>query len=177
MHPDLERGGGHKFMSYFFAKICVMTQHPELQVWKKQGIEYALESVAKEQKNNVNSLEDTTDDDDFFGLNQFESIKQKEGEYDLSQIREFLETLSVNVVFDCSFIKCEEAPAYPAYCPCHQVYKVWNRLTGMDKIIDPSDVCVPTKGKPMYSRGGMGLKSHITKKKTIAYEASRRLLY
>ena len=60
----------------------------------------------------------------------------------------------MNIVFDC-FIKNEEDQHYHAYCPCHEVYKEWNKLTSLDNIIDVRDICVPATGK-MYSKGGQG---------------------
>ena len=75
---------------------------------EKEGIEYALEAVTTHQKKNVNTLDDSTDDESFLGIDQYKHIEQKPGEYELTQIKEFLDALSVNIVFDCSFIKIEE---------------------------------------------------------------------
>ena len=96
MHPDLKRGGWNSLHNDTASSIAIL---------EKEGIAFALKAVETKQKKNVNTLYDSTDDDQFFDIDRYDPIEQKPGEYELTQIKEFLDALSVNIVFDCSFIK------------------------------------------------------------------------
>lgn len=82
-----------------------MTQHPQLQSWEKQGIQFALREVETHQNKSSDTSDDSTNNKEVLVLNKYISITHKNSEYELSQVTDALHSLSVNLVFDCSFIK------------------------------------------------------------------------
>ena len=164
MHPEISKGGGIKFISDFFWEICIMTTHPELQTWKNEGIELAFKEVKELQEKNYSSDHGNNSDSAFFELDYCEPITLKAGQYELSHVKQFLHALSVNLVFDASFIKNSRKQQYNGWCPCHILYDDWNAINGMKEIIADGDICRTKKGNKSYLQGTQGMKSHISKR-------------
>ena len=164
MHPEISKGGGINFISDFFWEICIMTTHSELQTWKKEGIKFALKAEQRLQEKKYSSDNNNNSDNEFFNFEYCEPITLKEGQYELSHLKQFLHALSVNLVFDASFIKNSRKQQYNGYCPCHTQYNDWNAINGMKEIIADRDICRTKKGNKCYLMGTQGMKSHISKR-------------
>ena len=45
------------------------------------------------------------------------------------------------------------------YCPCHKNVNKWNKLSGVDELLDKNDICI---GRKCPFKCVSGLKTHIT---------------
>ena len=156
VHPSIMDGNAVSYLSYYFDKLVVVANHQDLREWKKAGFQKAIEAC----KIHLQSEEDSDDDSDsnFFGNNLEIVGTSNNYEREIENIKEFLLCLSINPVFDSHFIT-EEINDIRVYCPCHKIMSKWNKLSGVDEILDENDIC---NVKKSTFKNVTGFKSHIT---------------
>ena len=66
-------------------------------------------------------------------------MASKTNEYNLHEVKTFLEALSINLVFDSYFIKKEDDSKRDIHCPCNRGFDAWNQRTGVGSFICDHD--------------------------------------
>ena len=156
VHPSISDGNAKRYLPFYFDKLVVVANHEYLREWKKAGVKKAIDACKKD----LQSLEDSDDDSDsdFFETQLASVEKSNNSEREIESIKEFLLCLSINPVFDSHFIT-DETNEIRVYCPCHKIVSKWNKLSGVDELLDKYDIC---KVKKCPFKSVSGLKTHIT---------------
>ena len=137
VHPSIKDGNADGYLSYYFDRLIVVAHHKHLREWKKAGVKAAIKAC----KIRLQYEEDSDDDSDSFWGNEYEIVGNSANyEREIKCIKEFLLCLSINPIFDSHFIT-DDTNEIRVYCPCHKIMSNWNKLSGVNELIDEKDTC------------------------------------